>query len=325
VYERGRDCGTRFHGDLQGIENWSQATDALEELRDVGAGGDLELSPMHELELTNGWRSERLTFDRPILYLVKRGVLAGSLDQALKRQALAASVEIVFGETVPPETANLIATGPDPHRVFALDKGIVFTTSAPDMAVGLVNDRAAYRGYSYLLIAGGYGCLCSVLFDRFERIHACLEEAHRLLIGRRGIGVTDPRHVGGIGHFSLRREWRTGTGLRVGEAAGLQDLLWGFGIRTAIASGRLAARCILDGSDYGTQAEGGYGAWKRAGMVNRFLWEMLRWRSYAAVLRVFRRRARGRLRALYGYHPLQRMAYPVARLYLAPRRSALGF
>ena len=33
VYEKGPTVGTRFHGDFQGLENWSYKTDVLEELR----------------------------------------------------------------------------------------------------------------------------------------------------------------------------------------------------------------------------------------------------------------------------------------------------
>jgi flavin-dependent dehydrogenase len=40
------------------------------------------------------------------------------------------------------------------------------------------------------------------------------------------------------------------TPLRVGEATGFQDYLWGFGIRYALHSGYLAAQAIAQGSDY---------------------------------------------------------------------------
>ena len=38
--------------------------------------------------------------------------------------------------------------------------------------------------------------------------------------------------------------------LYVGEAAGLQDPAWGFGLRYALESGALAARCLFEGTDY---------------------------------------------------------------------------
>jgi len=36
VWERRADCGSRFHGDLQGLENWTTRGDVLEELAGMG-------------------------------------------------------------------------------------------------------------------------------------------------------------------------------------------------------------------------------------------------------------------------------------------------
>ncbi|RLG17305.1 hypothetical protein DRN75_03820 [Nanoarchaeota archaeon] len=35
VFERNRDIGMRFHGDLQGLESWSEKDDILAELRQM--------------------------------------------------------------------------------------------------------------------------------------------------------------------------------------------------------------------------------------------------------------------------------------------------
>ena len=35
----------------------------------------------------------------------------------------------------------------------------------------------------------------------------------------------------------------------IGEIAGFQDLLWGFGIRNAVQSGFIASKSILDGKE----------------------------------------------------------------------------
>jgi flavin-dependent dehydrogenase len=36
VYEKRSDCGARFRGDLQGLENWSSRVAILDELRTLG-------------------------------------------------------------------------------------------------------------------------------------------------------------------------------------------------------------------------------------------------------------------------------------------------
>ena len=64
----------------------------------------------------------------------------------------------------------------------------------------------------------------------------------------RGPGA--PRRFGGVGNVrppaSPRRD-SPGGRIWTGEAGGIQDALWGFGIRYAILSGRLAVQATEDG------------------------------------------------------------------------------
>lgn len=327
VLERAPDCGTRFGGDLQGIENWSGELDALEELRSIGIEPAFFCRPFYGAAHTNSRKVVNHRFERPAFYLVKRGRAPDSLDQALKRQALAAGVSIEFGKTTPAGAAHIVATGPDAARVFAVAKGIVFETGAPDFAGVLTHDAAGVKGYSYLLVAGGHGCLCTVLFDRFEQARLCLDRARQLLLERYPVNMRNQRPVGGLGHFATRPRWSLGGTLFAGEAAGLQDLLWGFGIRTAARSGYLAASAILRGADYPEfyrkTAEATFGRWIKAGLVNRFLWEALRVGDYALLLQILHRGGLRLLRSFYGYNALQRLLYPLASLAFRQRYPSL--
>jgi flavin-dependent dehydrogenase len=327
VLERARDCGARFRGDLQGIENWSDDRDALEEFRSMGIDPDFFCRPFYGAAHTNGRRLVHHRFDRPAFYLVKRGTAPDSLDQGLKRQALAAGALVRFGETAPDDAAQLVATGPHTRQVFAVDKGIAFKTDAADLAAVLTHDAAAIKGYSYLLVSGGYGCLCTVLFDRFDQARFCLEQAQRLLLERYPVKIHNPRPVGGLAHFALRPRWSAGRTLFAGEAAGLQDLLWGFGIRSAVRSGHLAARAILQGEAYPDyyrkQARAAFDRWTKAGVVNRFLWELLKVGDYALLLEILHRGGLPLLKSLYGYNPLQRLLYPLAKLAFRRRYAGL--
>ncbi len=325
VFERGSDCGARFHGDLQGLENWTAPGDVVEDLATMGIEIDFACDPFHSAVHTNGRRARTLVFDRPAFYLVRRGTAADSLDQGLKRQALAAGATIRWGETLAPEQADIVATGPDTRRLFAIDKGIVFETDAPDMAVVLTTERAAIKGYSYLLVSRGHGCLCTVLFDRFREARECYVYTREMLLRQYPVQITHPRPVGGIGHFSGRSRFQQGATLFVGEAAGLQDLLWGFGIRSAVTSAHLAARCLLEGRDYEAAAQAAFGSHLRAGVVNRFLWEALRHGDYNLLMYILARGGLGLLHSFYGYNLLQRLLYPGARLFVQRRYPALHF
>lgn len=325
VFERRRTVGARFRGDLQAIENWSDPEDVSAELarRGILPAFDEVGVPFRSITQTNGRRSVVMAFDRPAFYIVSRGPMEGSLDRVMERRALAAGVTIRYRRTLPLADADIVATGPVAGRVFAVARGIVFTTPAPDLVVGLLHDRAARRGYSYLIVAGGHGCLCSVVFQHFAEVHACLDRAKEMLLRQFAVPVLDPHPVGGLGHFSNRPTLRVDRGLYVGEAAGLQDFLWGFGIRTAVRSGQLAAQCLLDGRDYLREATLQFGDSLKASVVNRFVWEALRVGNYGLILAALKRNALGRLRAAYGFGRIHRLLYPAALQVLRRRYRGL--
>jgi flavin-dependent dehydrogenase len=313
VFEKRSDCGMRFGGDLQGLENWSRDVDVVEELRALGLPGDFHCAPFAEGVQTNGRTADHFRFSRPAFYLVKRGREADTIDQAFKRAALAAGVTIHFGVTRSPRTVHIDASGPVGRAPFAVDTGIVFETDAPDQAIALLDDDAGNKGYAYLLVTQGYGCCCAMSFDDFPGIHRGFARARRLLLDEPGITVRNPRTVGGLGHFTTTTSWRTGDTVRVGEAAGLQDFLWGFGMRLAIGSGVLAARALIDGGDYAAAAEREFALVRRAGVVNRFLWEAGRVAGYRPIMAALRWRGPERaLRWMHRPSRTQALLWPVA-------------
>jgi len=233
-------------------------------------------------------------------------------------------VNVRFGTSCPRGTADVEATGPRGRAPFAIDTGIVFETDAPDCAVALLNDEIAPGGYAYLLITQGYGCCCTMLFDDFRSIHDRFARAREALIERRGIIVRNPRPVGGLGHVRARACWISGVSRCVGEAAGLQDFLWGFGIRLAIRSGALAATSLLRDVDYAAAAESAFAGRLRIGVANRWLWERYSGNGYAIVRRALRTLGPLRLlRWIHQEHWWHRMATPLGALALRARYPAV--
>lgn len=53
VFELNKDCGCRFHGDLQGIENWSYEEDAILHLKNMGIKINFKYKPVSSIILTN--------------------------------------------------------------------------------------------------------------------------------------------------------------------------------------------------------------------------------------------------------------------------------
>ncbi len=90
VFERKNDAGARFYGDLQGLENYSEKGNILDWLDTVNIEQNFHCKALPPLKALDGKGfSADFEFKRPLCYLVKRGVMHDSLDQGLKRQALA--------------------------------------------------------------------------------------------------------------------------------------------------------------------------------------------------------------------------------------------
>lgn len=321
LYERHATVGLHGHGDLQGLENWADERDALDLFRGLGLAINFVTTPFHELTVLAGGDEHRFQCGRPAFYLVRRGSTPGCLDHGLAEQAMHCGVDLRCGQTLSPEAADIIATGTLHRHHFAVAKGETFRTDHPDLACGLLSDQAAEKGYAYLLVAGGYGCLCTVFFDHFLRISSGFAVARERLLARFPVAVREPVPFGGVGGFLLENIFVDHRQLRVGEAAGLQDLLWGFGIKSAIASGHLAARSLVDGSDFAATALARFTGRQQASLVNRYLWEHVAGADYAPFLRRIRR-ARDPLawlRSFYNLNRVHRMVYPLAAAALRKR------
>ncbi|MBX3272235.1 MAG: NAD(P)/FAD-dependent oxidoreductase [Sandaracinaceae bacterium] len=325
VHERRERLGHRFCGDYHGVENWSADEDVAEALARWGIERRFLFEPVRSVLLSNGRRVATVASERPVFYLVARGDGPGSLERGLAEQAQALGARLHLGSAVAPERADVVATGPDPKHRFCVETGIRFRTSSPDVAVGLVHPRAAHRGYAYLLVHEGWGCLCVVCFGGFDRAKEQLSIAQAILTRQLGLDVRDAAPLGGYGSFRLHPELGAPRRPRVGEAAGLQDFVWGFGIHKAMASGALAAESLLASSDYVAAAGATLAPQQPLGVVNRFLWEATAYVGFGAYLRAIERSSRplGPLRSAHAPRLSHRLLLPLARYALSGRYASL--
>lgn len=252
IYERRSKIGERFNDDYQGLENWSRDDDALDEIARAGIETDWWCRPFsHGIMYDPGFHPISVNSKRPLFYLVRRGNKhPKSLDLALYDQAKRNGVDFIFSTKADPSTMNIMATGPTgaPKAVAA---GITFRTGREDLASVILNDELAPSGYVYLLISDGQATLATVLFEKFSTVSKCLElskEKIKTLFGFKDF--SEQRSWGGYGSFSIPHSGKRDGALLVGEAAGFQDLLFGFGIRNAMISASLAARSVIENSDY---------------------------------------------------------------------------
>ncbi len=317
VFERGRDCGCRFLGDMQGLENWSSKVDVCEDLKSMGLKINFDCDPFDKLTLTNGKEMLSVTFKKPFFYVVKRGTGAGFMDQGLKRQAIDLGVEILFGRTAREEDADIVATGPRAKNITGVDKGIVFETDMEDTAIVMADKEVASNGYSYMMVKKGYACLCTVLVHNFGAINVYFNKTKKAFQKLFDFKIKNEHNAGGVGSIFFNRDFEKEGRLYVGESAGLQDALGGFGIRSAITSGYIAAKSITDGSSYAKLVHARFDAYLKAGAVNRFLWD----KSSSDNYRTLWKYAHGVkdyhkfMFEMYNYAPLQRLLYPLALRY----------
>lgn len=287
--EKRAHVGARFRGAVHGIENWSSCEPFTERLRSWGLDLGETLTPCHELLVCNEHTSRRVSSELPLFYLVHRGPGPECLEGALLRLAREAGAEVRFGERFEPGAADIDATGPESTRRMCVEAGIHFHTRAPDMAAALIAREATPAGYSYLLVRAGQGSLSTVRFDGQSVTRQQLEACTRLLTRHVTIDIREPRPSAGYGSYSMFGQLRRSGSWAIGESAGLQDFVWGFGIRRALESGALAARCWFDGMPYISRARREFCLPDRASLVNRYFWDTTATAGFRAYLHLLNR------------------------------------
>ena len=318
VYEEKTDVGHRFHGDYQGLENWSTKEDVTLLLERIGigqAGRYFVRHPYNELTVFDANLNQVvIRSDIPLFYLVRRGDAPGCLDRGLHEIAVDAGVQVVFGERVDRlERGGIVSIGP--RAADAIAKGILFDTTMGDTAAVILDDRLATKGYAYLLIHNGKGTLATCMFRDFKRERECFERTvetfERIFPS---LDITNKKEFGGYGNFFIGRPLYENGKYYTGEAAGLQDCLWGFGLRYAMVSGYLAATSIIESSDYVSLLKKELLPMQRISLVNRFLYECLGNRGYTFFINwLARGDTAAKVRRQYNPSRWKMLIYPLAR------------
>lgn len=314
VYEERADVGHRFHGDFQGLENWSAKENVTDLLARIGIKINFLCHPYHEGDLYDpDLRKVTVRSSEPFFYLVRRGSEPGTLDYGLKAQTLEAGVEILFNKRIEklPE-GGIVAIGP--KVADAIVKGVLFETELPDMAVAIADDRLAPKGYAYLLVHAGQATLATALFRHFRDERKYYDQTLEAFQKLYPLQMRSPREFGGYGNFSIRPTEQRSDKLYVGEAAGFQDALFGFGLRYALVSGHLAARAIIEEKDYDRLWRHELLPQLKTGLVNRFLLEFIGNGSYRRLVNYIgqSRNPRELVRRQHDASLLKRLLYPVA-------------
>lgn len=325
VHELHGEVGHRFGGDFQGLENWSAQHDTLDLLREAGIGTAFTAMPCSRAEVFDAWgKRYEIEGDKTFFYLVERGPGPGTLDTALLEQARGLGIEVRFNSRLDHlEGAGILAAGPKAADAIAV--GYHFETPMDDGVWVILDDELAPQGYAYLLVMNGRGTVKSCMFSGFKQEHLHVQRTVAAFERLAGLKMVNPVAHGGVGNFYIPARAVTGVHPVVGEEAGFQDFLWGFGMRHAMLSGVLAARSLLEGKDYDRlwRQELEPAMWNS--MINRSLFGLLGNRGYRWLLQRSQAQHWDMHRALHGLYqpgPFKRLLLPWARLrYHSKRRD----
>lgn len=274
----------RFHGDFQGLENWSSPLDILSELKTMNIAIDFWHKPVVESEFFDFRRNKRtVKFEKTGLYLIKRGALRGSLDLALKEQALKSGVEILFKKRVSEKEGDIIAMGP--RRVDGIVRGMSFETNEEHVPMIILDDTLAPKSFAYLLTSEGRGCLGTGLTNRYNKANEYFSRTLDTFKKILNLEIVGGHMFTGYFNFFVMNNYERHEKLYVGECAGLQDLLFAFGLRQAMTSGYLAARSITNDESYDNLIKERFYQQLQTSIANRFLFSIMGNRGYSAFLK----------------------------------------
>lgn len=317
VHERRDSVGRRFHGDFQGLENWTTGKDVMVELADMGIDESFKHTPFYETVIFDpDGRENVCRSPQPLFYLIKRGQDTDSLDAGLEKQAVALGADIHFNSqcrTLP--EGGIAAQGP--HRADVIAVGYLFDTNAADGAYVALSDSLAPQGYAYLLIHAGRGTLATCMFNDFHDDADCLARTVAFFREKTGVTIRNERRFGGSGNFAIAGSAMKNNILHVGECAGFQDAFAGFGLRYAMQSGHLAAVALARAKprQYDVEWRSRFRGMMRASIVNRYFYAMLGDAGYRRFINMVtgNRDARHWMRGHYAPGFWKTILYPVAR------------
>ena len=204
-----------------------------------------------------------------------------------------------------------------------LARAFIFETWHENVAIGFVNNYHAFKENSYLLVSNGFGCIATVLFGGFQDLNKYFKRTLDEFQANFNLKEKYPNKFSGYGSF-FNQITKNEDQILIGEIAGFQDLLWGFGIQNAFKSGFIASKSILDGKEcknYYKIAENNFKPKLNSNIVNRFIWEKFASNDYSIILnRIYN--SKDPLKYLNSFHNfnfLQKLIYPFALFYMKYR------
>jgi flavin-dependent dehydrogenase len=285
VHECKQFCG-KHTNDFQFLENWTFDDDVLDIIKSINIRINFYTKPWCSQEiLSPSLKSYHGKSSTPLMYLIKRGQAEDSLDHALEKQAYNANVKIILESDLRRDNADIIATGI--KKPTAIASGIKFGLNHPDKTLVLLDDNLAFKWYSYFVVNDNIGEIVSInpveIKDHKDRLGCTVrrfEEYLKIEVDRGSEQFSAPANIYYLENARINNQ------LFVGEAAGFQDCLAGFGMIYAFKSGYYAAKSIIENRNYDALWKNDFLKPMSVSSRNRYLYEMISNRGYESAIRL---------------------------------------
>ena len=237
-------------GDYQFLENWVFNKNVLKLIRKMNIQTDFYYAARHSVEIYSSTGNLYIGRSRkPFMYLIKRGTSRDSIDSCFYKQARKLGVKFYFNKTISEQEVDIIATGP--KEIFASGYGIKFNLKSPNKEIAILDDSLSKELYSYFSCHKGKAeiVVCNVtgVKDLDSRLKLAIKRFEKIL----GVKIRGKKEkFSGVVALNLYRKAMIRNKYYLGEAAGFQDGLAGFGMVYAIKSGYYAAMAIAKKKDY---------------------------------------------------------------------------
>ena len=285
VHERKGACGKRTN-DFQFLENWTFEEDALDIVHSMHINTDFYIKPHYTQGAISPSGNKYIgTSNRPVCYLIKRGKDADSLDRSLESQCRQSDIKLITNSTLKRADADIIATGI--KRPAFITTGVLFPCELHDHSYLLLDNDLSDKFYSYFVANDHVGeivCINPVGYKdhlkRLDKTVARFEEILSIKIDEITQRFAAPLNFNALNPAFVNNQYA------VGEAAGFQDCLMGFGMLYAFKSGYLAAKSIIEDIDYQQLLNREIMRPIRVSATNRVLFEKLTNQGYERLINV---------------------------------------
>ncbi len=256
VFDRGPALGSKEADFSAGLRNYA-GRDALEELASYG----VPVRPFATAQKTIR-HSPRFAnvLHGPSYFILARGAGPTTVERQLFDRAVRAGARVRFGTAKDPQDVDIVAAGRPTGPPSLLGVGFTFSREGSPMddttLYALLDNSIAPAGY-FALAPGPEACtLYAVSWTDLdlESMRSRVEASLQIPWVRELVGSSRRLQRIECGAYFARDPIADAVApsgaLRVGEAAGFLDAIGGYGVRYALITGALAAKSVLDRSDY---------------------------------------------------------------------------